>query len=40
MQCDRARGDAQQFALGSSNPDACADEGYKVVAAVMTHVWR
>jgi hypothetical protein len=29
-----------QYALGSSNPDKCLDEGSKVVAQIMGHVWR
>jgi hypothetical protein len=29
-----------QFALRSSNPDKCDDEGSKAVAQVMAHVWR
>jgi hypothetical protein len=29
-----------QFALGSSNPDQCGDDGSKVVAQLMAHVWR
>jgi hypothetical protein len=28
------------FALGSSNPDQCNDDGSRVVAQVMAHVWR
>jgi hypothetical protein len=29
-----------RFALGSSNPDKCDDEGSKVVAQIVAHVWR
>jgi hypothetical protein len=28
------------FALGSSNPDQCSDDGSKVVAQIIAHVWR
>jgi hypothetical protein len=32
--------DGHPFALGSSNPDQCTDDGSKVVAQIMAHVWR
>jgi hypothetical protein len=28
------------FALGASNPDECTDDGSKLVAQIMAHVWR
>lgn len=30
----------RRFGLGSSNPDSCLDDGSKVVAGIMAHIWR